>query len=513
MRLSLATRIFLGYAVVLVTFGGVSLFSVIEMHRNQVEFRLVSDGYLHLAQDVAAIETFHSSRERDTQRLREEQNEQTRKALIRLSRLYFPGLMAERVEAARKTALRVLDFAPADEKPYVAEVAQRLTELGQRYSDYVAQADQTYPLLDTRSPDWSAAAERLDRLQQTEHALGVSIHLLQGSLEKRISDRVVKAQERERRTGVAVIALPVLAIVVGLVATAFSARTLRPVKTLIDNVSKIGAGDYSAQLNLKGDDEIAQLARAFDAMARSLQEREALLRQKQEELLRSERLAAVGKVSAQIAHEVRNPLSSIGLNVEMLEELVAKAGFANESEAKESQQLLKSVTRELDRLTELTEEYLRLARLPAPQAHREDVHALLDQVVAFSKEELERARVKVVRQEPKDALFALADSGQLKQVLLNLIRNAREAMQAGGTLTLKAQAHDGEVEIAVSDEGPGVPPEVQARLFEPFFSTKQGGTGLGLSLSRQIVQAHRGSLKLESAPGKGATFVMRLPKG
>ena len=513
MRLSLATRIFLGYAVVLVTFGGVSLFSVTEMHRNQVEFRLVSDGYVPLFEDVTTIQGMHSRRESDTKRIREEQNDQTRKALIRLARLYFPGLITERVEAARKNAIRVLDFAPDDEKPTVAEVAQRLTELGQRYSEYTAAADAVFPLLDSPNPDWKVAGDRLDELQQTENAIGVSIKLIQGKLEKNISDRVVKAQERERRTGVAVIGLPVLAIIVGLLATALSARALRPVKTLIDNVSRIGSGDYSVQLNLRGDDEIAQLARAFDAMARSLQEREALLKQKQEELVRSERLAAVGKVSAQIAHEVRNPLSSIGLNIEMLEEQLTRAKFPTDGEQKEAQQLVKSVTRELDRLTELTEDYLRLARLPPPQAHREDVHALIDQVVAFSKEELERAKVKVVRQEPASQLWALADGSQLRQVLLNLIRNAREAMQTGGTLTLSTAAQDGEVQISVSDDGPGISEEVQKRLFEPFFSTKQGGTGLGLSVSRQIIQAHRGSLVLQSAPGKGTTFVMRLPKG
>lgn len=513
MRLSLATRIFLGYAVVLVTFGGVSLFSVTEMHRNQVEFRLVSDGYLHLSQDIAAIDTFHSSHDRDTQRIREEQNEQTRRALIRLSRLYFPGLMNDKVEAARKTAIRILDFAPDDEQPSVAEIAQRLTELGQRYANYNQQAEQVLTLLDQPSPNWEVANGRLDDLQQDYSAIGSSIHRAQGLLESRINHRVVKAQERERRTGVAVIGLPVLAIAIGLVATAFAARTLRPVKTLIDNVSKIGRGDYTVQLNLRGDDEIAQLARAFDAMARSLQEREAALRQKQEELLRSERLAAVGKISAQIAHEVRNPLSSIGLNVEMLEEQLQTAGFKTDSERKEAEQLVKSVTRELDRLTELTEEYLRMARQPVPQAQREDVHALLDQVVAFSKEELERARVKVVRNEPDDPLWALADGAQLRQVLLNLIRNAREAMASGGTLTLATSAYDGEVQISVTDDGPGIAPDVQKRMFEPFFSTKPSGTGLGLSVSRQIIQAHRGSLSLESAPGKGTTFVMRLPKG
>ena len=107
MRLSLATRIFLGYAVVLVTFGAVSLFSVNEMHRNQVEFRLVSEGYLHLSQDAAAIATFHENRKRDTARLRDEHNVETRRALIRLSLLYFPSQMADKLKAGQQTAKRV----------------------------------------------------------------------------------------------------------------------------------------------------------------------------------------------------------------------------------------------------------------------------------------------------------------------------------------------------------------------------------------------------------------------
>src|SRR4051812_21273228 len=116
MRLSLATRIFLGYAVVLVTFGAVSLFSVTEMHRNQVEFRLVSEGYLHLSQDAAAIETFHKNRERDTARLRDERSVDTRRALIRLSRLYFPGLMADKIKTGQNRVVAVREFAPDSEK-------------------------------------------------------------------------------------------------------------------------------------------------------------------------------------------------------------------------------------------------------------------------------------------------------------------------------------------------------------------------------------------------------------
>src|SRR5438105_295768 len=118
MKLSLATRIFLGYAVVLATFGAVSIFAVAELHANQVEIRLVSEGYLHLSQVSAAIESFHKNQERDTERLMEERSVDTRRALIRLARLYFPGLMSEKLDEGRRTAEQILDFAPASEAPF-----------------------------------------------------------------------------------------------------------------------------------------------------------------------------------------------------------------------------------------------------------------------------------------------------------------------------------------------------------------------------------------------------------
>src|SRR5690606_19344458 len=115
--------------------------------------------------------------------------------------------------------------------------------------------------------------------------------------------------------------------------------------------------------------------------------------------------------------------------------------------------------------------------------------------------ELERAGVTVRRELSEGLPRALADEGQLRQVFLNLLRNSREAMAAGGTLTVRSRAQDGEVEVELSDTGRGMPPEVRERIFEPFFSTKERGTGLGLAVSRQIVQAHGGSIRCESAPG------------
>lgn len=498
----------MGYAVVLVTFGGVSLFSVSELHKSQLEMKVVSEGYLSLSQAVAAIEGFQTNAARDTERLRKASPEAQRQ-LMRLTRLYFPALREERLSAARGSLSRLRGYAPDAERRFLDEVGKKVDELEARFVEYEQRSDQVFGVIEAGDAD--RASMQLEGLQTLENALSSSIRLMHGAIEARIRERVRMTEQRARVTEVAIILLPVVAIGVGLLAIGIAARSLRPVRQLIAGVARVRQGDYEAKLGLSGDDEISVLAREFDAMARALKEREAQLKQKQEELLRAERLAAVGRVSAQVAHEVRNPLSSIGLNVEMLDEQLLGATFPSPEHAKEARELLASVTREIDRVTEVTEDYLRLARLPAPVLREENVVELLEDVLSFSRGELERAQVKTVTTFPPGALMIRADEAQLRQVFLNLIRNAREAMDQGGTLTVTAWAAGGQAELRVQDSGCGMTNEVRERIFEPFFTTKQGGTGLGLSLSRQIVEAHGGLIEVESTPGRGTTFILKLP--
>jgi two-component system NtrC family sensor kinase len=512
MKLSLATRIFLGYAVVLVTFGAVSLFSVAELHRNQQEIRLVSQGYLQLAQDAAALETFHTSQGKDTERLLDEQSVETRRALIRLARTYIPPLMSQRLGTTRTTAQEILTYAPAGELPFVKELETRITELDTQYAARGRITEAVFTALASDELNREQMATATSELRQVEATIGRELRALRAILDNRIRERVDRAEEHERRTGLAIITLSLLAVGVGLGATLLSARTLRPVRTLIEGVSRIGRGDYSAQLGVQGEDEVAVLAREFDAMARSLQARESQLKAQAEALARAEQLAAVGRISAQVAHEVRNPLSSIGLNVEMIGDVLARATFRAESEGREAKELLSAVTREVDRLTDVTEQYLRMARPPQPTLVSEDVTEVLGSVLDFSREELERAGVEVVRHFAPDTPLVLADEGQLRQVFLNLLRNSREAMPEGGRLTVSTRALGREVEVEVKDTGRGMTEAVRERLFEPFFSTKEGGTGLGLSVSQQILQAHGGSLACHSQSGHGTTFVLRLPR-
>ncbi|MBK7863337.1 MAG: HAMP domain-containing protein [Archangiaceae bacterium] len=507
MRLSLATRIFLGYAAVLIAFGAVSLFAVTEMRKTQEEMRLVAQGYLHLSQIASDIEGYFTSQQREITRLPEEKNPEARRLSISLARQYFEKTMSSKLSDAQQRAREAAQLVSSEsEAAFVREVSARLRGLEGSMDRYIEAREEAFKVLEITTPDPELAKDKVDRVIILQNQLTSAVRLLHASLETRILDRVAQAQARERLTGALIIALSVLAILVGLLATAVAARALRPVQTLIQGVSRVGRGDYSAQLGFEGQDEIAQLSREFDQMAKSLKEREA-------QLLQAERLAAMGRVAAQISHEVRNPLSSIGLNAEMIDELLQTAKFRTEAEAKEARELLAKVSREVDRLTEITEEYLRLARLPAPALKREDLNQVLRGVVDFSREELERSNVKVAEALSVDPVFAQADEGQLKQVLLNLVRNGREAMaeMGGGQLTLATRAQNGHVEIEVADTGPGLTAEATRRLFEPFFSTKPGGTGLGLSLSRQIVQAHGGRLEVEAAPHAGARFLITLP--
>lgn len=286
------------------------------------------------------------------------------------------------------------------------------------------------------------------------------------------------------------------------------------------------------RLNQELREHQARLERAY----RELQAAQA-------RLVQSERLAAIGQMSAKVSHEVRNPLSSISLNAELLEdELHALPG----ERRAEAANLVAAIRSQVDVLSAVTEEYLRFARLPKPKLEAGAVAPVIEDLAEFVREELRARRVDLVVDVADELPAARLDPGQIRQALLNLIRNATEAMPDGGTVTIRAQrwdqraegreqkaesrrqrAEDGMQErkaglppadcllpsvlIEVRDTGMGVLPENLDRIFEPFFTSKEGGTGLGLAIARQIAADHGGSLTCESTPGVSTTFRLTLP--
>lgn len=341
-----------------------------------------------------------------------------------------------------------------------------------------------------------------DTLMTAESRLILSLNDLAENLRSR-TERIADNLERNARrlrlfTGV----MGVIAVAIGLLITTWVILSLRPLGRLNSAARRIAAGDYASRIDERGPAEVADLAREFNAMGRAVEER-------QREVVRAERLAAVGKMAAMITHEVRNPLSSIGLNTELLEEELAALNAGDEAK-----QLCSAIGREVDRLTAITEEYLTFARLPTPRLAAGSVVALVDDLARFVKDDLASRGVTLHVTHGPAVPPARLDEGQIRQSLMNLVRNAAEAVtsRGGGHVWIRTSADDAGVAIEVADDGPGIAPELRDRLFDPFVSTKDGGTGLGLALSHQIVRDHGGALTVASPPGAGATFTVRLPR-
>lgn len=244
------------------------------------------------------------------------------------------------------------------------------------------------------------------------------------------------------------------------------------------------AAEHSAA---RAEVELALRARVADSEARHM------------------RLAAFSELAAQIAHEVRNPLSAIVLNAELLEDELHACIHASP----EVKRLARAVSAEAERLTELTNEYLTFARMPRPSSRPQRLSPLLEEVARFSRSEAERSGVQLAL-ELDPAAEAVVDERLIRQVLLNLLRNAIDAMPGGGRLTLRTSVDDGRVLVDVSDTGPGIAPALHESVFEPFFSTKPHGTGLGLAVARKVARDHGGDLRIVPGPG-GAWFRFDLP--
>jgi signal transduction histidine kinase len=225
------------------------------------------------------------------------------------------------------------------------------------------------------------------------------------------------------------------------------------------------------------------------------------LRTMEERLVQSERLATIGRFASQIAHEIRNPLSSISLNVELLEDEVKESN-------EEARGLIRSVLKELDRLNDIVSEYLQFSRFPKPHLKRGHADSVVrDFVENFKPPANVKFELELMPSSPEVWL----DHGLLRQVIENLARNGVEAIEGEGTLRIETDVVERFFIIRVKDTGHGIAPEIQAKLFEPFFTTKAHGTGLGLATSQQIIFEHNGHLVVESQAGKGSTFSILLP--
>jgi signal transduction histidine kinase len=513
---TLSARILLGFAALTVTFAVITATLVDSLGQVEDQVILMGKGYVPLALKSKEL----ANRQDDLRNYLEKQlTDESNVVLARANINRYKNARDRFLSDNRKVLEdleKLIEIDPrqfTDSRPRLEALEKGVAAVGPLYSDIIAapplamfepvsqQQILAAFLLPEQPPDpkREQAVASLRKLLDEERKLHQQATQLATRQERNVAHMTVQLQENEHILRVRTFYLGISAVVLGLIVTMWVVVTLRPLRRLREGARRIAAGDYANRIPETGPAEVADLAREFNVMGRAVEERER-------ELVRSERLAAVGKMAAMITHEVRNPLSSIGLNTELLEdELGEKNG--------EARDLCRAIHREVDRLTAITEEYLAFARLPKPKLAAEPIHPMVGALAAFIREDLAARDVKLVTEFAPGDPIAQIDAGQIRQCLINLVRNAADAVVAnkGGKVILRTRSAGKRIEISVIDDGIGIPADVLPRLFDPFFSTKEGGSGLGLALTQQIVRDHGGDLSVTSTVGSGTTFTLSVP--
>jgi two-component system NtrC family sensor kinase len=533
-KLSVSTRIFLGLTVVIVAFGSACVFTIFRMTLLRESVTLIWEEVMPVASQMKVLSRQISTPEEFLE-LRKPSDagwlarllpslqpfQHLRTLEARLTRLAdTPTLPPSGREALRQASERLEAFRAGQALLAVAGGPEGLSALG------LASTDSSEAIFDglvrrvTKLANDRALTERSPEVLAMRRALTHINRTVMKSYEavsQVIGDLNARAAGDEKAATLAVLLITAGALVLSLVILFMIQRSLRPLRDLQAGARKIAAGHYGERVAVGSHDEIGQLALEFNTMAEALSARDAELARQREELLRADRLATIGKMAAQITHEVRNPLSSIALNAELLEEELDSADEGGEARA-----ILQQIDQEVQRLKAITEEYLTYARLPRPVLQPLDVGAQLAELLRFVSRELDLSQITLTAEGVAPAAAGgpppiSADPDQLRQAWLNMIRNSRESLEEVEPprhldVWLRA-GPDGGVEIGIMDNGGGVSPDLRERLFEPFVTGKSGGTGLGLALSQQIVTDHGGTLRVEDRPdgGRGVAFILTLP--
>ncbi|MCZ7685852.1 MAG: ATP-binding protein [Sandaracinaceae bacterium] len=595
-RLTIPTRIFLSFVLVLLAFGVVSAASLIQHQRTAARLRLLHEGYLPLALTIGQAKATQAVFNTLLDRVLQERDPTATRSWLDTARRVRPTTVRRALSGIERA--EQLEPPPEDREA-LAEIRATLERTQGAYAAGEQRFEDLFIALESGQSE--QAGRILEDLRLREQHIARHLRVAWGQVQSRIAATSRNAAEQERQSLLTIASLSMLALLLGLVLLWWSQRLLSPLPRLQKRVAAVATGDFAGKVAPARDDEIGQLTLEFERMVDALSARDRDLREAAESLrelqrmqeqivaglragvvvvgpdglvrsanraagavlglpeeaagepladtallerlpglreaiervagggeraslaaaplapreaggqqrfldvlitpfgagdpegprrsvlvvaddvteelrtkqrlIQTERLAAIGRMAAHVTHEVRNPLSSIGLNVELLEEEIGGAGV-------EAKALLRAIEREIDRLTAITEEYLRLARLPAPRLEPESLGDIVLEVGRFVAREMETSSVRLRVEVAPDLPLVAADEPQIRQALLNLLRNAREAMSEGGEVGLEARSEAGGVEIRVIDQGPGIPPVERAHIFDLFYSTKERGTGL-----------------------------------
>ena len=313
------------------------------------------------------------------------------------------------------------------------------------------------------------------------------------------------------------VAVTLMIFSLGILVSLYLARKYtQPLHDVVKAAKHVAAGDLTTTIEVEGEDEIAELTRSFNEMVEKLRQHREL----EERLREAERLSAVGKLASGIAHEIRNPLNFMNLSIDHIR---TRLGSGRPEGTAEALALMSHIKTEIHRLNGMIENFLTVGKPLALNMSDVDLVALIREVVGLARQKAVEQGIGIDVSEATPIPRLQADPVQIKTCLMNVVLNAIQAMPSGGRLRITTQhcagsrreghapVPNGTVEVIISDTGPGISEEDLNRIFNPYFTTKKLGIGLGLAITKKIVEEHRGRISVRSRPNEGTDVVISLP--
>ena len=327
-----------------------------------------------------------------------------------------------------------------------------------------------------------------------------------GSIKIGLSLEEMRAEERKTRLMLILIGCGGLIIGVG-GAALMAQRITKPLDKLVEGTVKISRGDFAHKIIIDTQDEIGDLAQSFNDMSYQLQLTRKRMEAANRRLIQAEKLASIGRISASIAHEIRNPLTSVKLNIQKVME--------SESLDDLDKEHLDISQEGIGHIENFIKEMLNYTRVPELQRDYFSVEQIVDESVKMIRNTLKLKGIELVKRIQEKLPLVLVDGDKIRQVLLNILHNACEAVDRSGkiiiTLSLLKGRRGRKVKIEISDNGPGITKKDRENIFEPFYTTKSTGIGLGLANARKIIDQHKGSIRAVLGKKQGACFEILIP--
>ncbi|MFZ3090055.1 MAG: ATP-binding protein [Nitrospirota bacterium] len=299
----------------------------------------------------------------------------------------------------------------------------------------------------------------------------------------------------------------VIVFTIGIVVSLFlSWKYTAPIHEVVDAAKAVAAGDLSKKLTIKRNDEIGELAKSFNEMIEKLR----LQKELEDRLHQAERLSALGQFASGLAHEIRNPLNFINLSIDHIrKKFVPKDKIDKETFSR----LMLEVKDEIRRLNDLISNFLNYGKPIRLHLKEIDLKLIINEITALAEQKIQMEKINIEIDIPEDIPMVMIDKDQMKICFINIILNSIQAMPKGGSLTIKARpnSNDANLDIIFTDTGAGIDIQDMDKIFDPYFTTKDVGIGLGLALTKKIINEHKGEIFIFSRPGVGTNVTIRLP--